>query len=235
VLKLSPSRRSRLAMLSLGIVALAVAACGSAGATNQPTNGPAGTPGAASATDAAPASAAPPPPTAAVAVSQSPQPTTDTSSWLPFTSSSYGFTVSHPAGWTVAPASGHWSLANPADESEDILTSPSGPPSPTGPPNLAVFELTVPSGMTADTFIKAYRAIAHVSDCYPSESQLRRTTIDGHVATIADGGCNQQYYFAEATAIISNRIWIFNLHGPDRSLISSLLSTVKIDPTKVVD
>jgi hypothetical protein len=89
--------------------------------------------------------------------------------------------------------------------------------------------------MTADTFMQAYRAIAHVSDCYPSGSPLPQTSIDGHTASLAYGGCVQQYYFAEATAVIGNRIWIFDLHGPDRSLIVALLSTVKINPTKVVD
>jgi hypothetical protein len=93
----------------------------------------------------------------------------------------------------------------------------------------------IPSGMTADTFMQAYRKIAHVSDCYLSGRQLQQTTIDGHVGSIAYGGCTFQYYFAEATAVIGNRIWIFNLHGPDRSLIVPFLSTVKINPTKVVD
>jgi hypothetical protein len=186
----------------------------------------------------APATVAPSP-TTATPIVPSPhitaKPPVDTTSWLPFTSKFYGFTVAHPADWTVAPASGHWSLANPADESEDIFTSPSGPPSPTGPPNLAVVELSIPSGMTADTFMQAYRAIAHVSDCYPSGSQLPQTMIDGHSATIAYGGCIEQYYFAEAIAVIGNRIWIFNLHDPDRSLIVPFLSTVRINPTKVVD
>jgi hypothetical protein len=206
----------------VALVAIVVAACGSAAQSRQPAVGSVGT-AAASATHTAPATVTPSPIAA------------DTTSWLPFMSKFYGYTISHPAGWTVAPGSGHWSLANPADESEDILTSPSGPPSPVGPPNLAAFELKIPSGMTADAFIEAYGQIAHVSDCYPFGTQLPKTMIDEHAATIAYGGCVQQYYFAEAIAVIGNRIWIFNLHGPDQSLIVPFLSTVKIDVSKVID
>ena len=160
----------------------------------------------------------------------------DTTSWVPFTSTFYGFTVSHPADWSVMSGSGHWSLANYADATEDILTSPSGPPSPVRPPNFSAIEVKVPSGMTADAFVQAITNLGHGSqDCYPLGTQLPLTTIDGHPATIADGGCVQQYYYAEATAVIGNRVWIFNLHGPNRSLIGSFLSTVKIDATKVVD
>jgi hypothetical protein len=35
--------------------------------------------------------------------------------------------------------------------------------------------------------------------------------------------------------VIGNRIWLFDLDGPDRLLIVPFLSTVKIDVTKVVD
>jgi hypothetical protein len=226
--------RMGLMVSMIGVVAVVVAACG---APLQPAGGSTET-GARSATPASLATVAPSPTTAAAIVPSpyaSVEPPVDTTSWLPFTSKLYGFTVAHPADWTVEPASGHWSLANSADANEDILTSPSGPPSPTGPPNLQVVELRIPSGMTADAFIQAYIEIAHVSDCYPSGSQLPQTTIDGHAASIAYGGCVQRYYFAEAIAFIGNRIWIFNLHGPDRSLIVPFLSTVKIDPTTVVD
>ena len=206
-----------------GLVAL-LGACGSAVA---PT-GPSGTASSSSAPAAASPTLAPSPTTATALV-------VDTSGWIRFDSRFYGFSVSHPVGWTAAPGSGGWSLANPADASEDTLTSPSGPPSPVGPPNLMAFEVKVPAGMSADAFIEAYTKVAHVSDCYPVRTQLPQTTIDGHAATVAYGGCVEQYYFAEAIAVIGDRIWIFSLHGPDRSLIVPFLSTVNIDPSKVVD
>jgi hypothetical protein len=34
---------------------------------------------------------------------------------------------------------------------------------------------------------------------------------------------------------IGDRIWVFDLFGPDRSLIVPFLSTVRIDPAAVVD
>ena len=87
--------------------------------------------------------------------------------------------------------------------------------------------------MTADAFIDAYNIGVVTNACYPSLST--ETTIDGHPASLAFGGCNEHFYFARAITVIGNRIWIFDLDGPDRSLIVPFLSTVKIDATKVID
>jgi hypothetical protein len=149
--------------------------------------------------------------------------------WIPFTSSFYGFTVAHPLGWHEQPGSGHWSLANQDEGAVDFIWSPSGWPDFTG------YESKVPAGMTADEFIEAYTSAAYSSACFPSATGLPQMTIDGHAATVAYGGCNEHFYFAEATVVVGDRVWFFDLHGPDRSLIAPFLSTVKIDPTTVVD
>ena len=89
--------------------------------------------------------------------------------------------------------------------------------------------------MTADAFIQAYNAGVIANACYPAPNALYTTTIDGHDATIAYAGCNEHFYFARAITVIDNRIWFFDLDGPDRLLIVPFLSTVKLDPSKVVD
>jgi hypothetical protein len=166
----------------------------------------------------------------------SPTPTVDTTSWVPFTSAFYGFSVRHPAGWTVTPGSGHWSLTNQPDAATDILADPTGPMLVCcHVPNFMGYEAPVPAGMTPQAFIAAYAPVVNASACYPPPSAIVQATVDGHPAEIAYGGCVSQYFFAEATVVIGNRVWFFDLHGPDRSLILSFLSTVTIDPTKVVD
>jgi len=216
------ARRPGSAISLVGLVAV-LAACGSAA--------PATRPSATSMSSAAAATSA-----ATIAPSPTAAATVDMTNWVAFESKVYGFSVSHPAGWTVAAGSGHWSLTNYADATADILTSPSGPPSPVGPPSFGAIEVKVPLGTTVDAFLQAITNLGHgPQDCYPFGTQLPKTTIDGHAATIAYGGCVSQYYYAEAVAVIGNRVWIFGLHGPDRSLILPFLSTVKIDPTKVVD
>lgn len=153
----------------------------------------------------------------------------DTSRWLPYTSAFYGFTASHPSGWSVAPGSGHWSLAAQGEGPVDIFWSPSGWPDFMG------YESKIPAGMTADEFIEAHTTDAFSSACYSSSNRFPEVTIDGHAANVAYGGCNEHFYFAEATVVVGNRVWFFDLHGPDRSLIVPFLSTVKLDPAAVVD
>ena len=152
-----------------------------------------------------------------------------TNQWIPFTSAFYGFTVSHPANWIAQRGTGHWSLAAQTDASVDWFSSLAGRPDFEG------YESKIPAGMTATEFINAYQPVSSAGSCYPPESAWTPTMIDGHAATIAYAGCNEPYYMASASVVIGNRVWFFDLHGPDRSFIVQFLSTVKLDPTKVVD
>jgi hypothetical protein len=172
---------------------------------------------------------APSPSPSAVAAANTPTPSVDTSSWLAFTSANYGFSISYPSNWTTQPGAGHWAYAKPDDAAIDIFWSSSGWPELTG------FETKIPVGMTADSFLQAFTADAMVHACYPPKNLWIQTTVDGHPASIAYAGCNEHFYSAEGIVVIGKRIWIFDLYGPDRSLIVPFLSTVHIDPTAVVD
>lgn len=158
-----------------------------------------------------------------------PSPTVDPTTWVPFTSAIYGFSAAHPIDWTRQPASGNSASTPGGDSNPDIFWSPSGWPDFKG------YELQIPAGKTADVFIQAYTADAVKTACYPTQNMWTRTTVDGQPASIAYAGCNEHFYFAEASVVIGTRIWFFDRDGPDRSLIVPFLTTVKIDPTKVVD
>jgi hypothetical protein len=152
-----------------------------------------------------------------------------TEGWIPFTSAIYGFSASRPTSWSQQPATGHSATTPGGDANPDIFWSPSGWPEFTG------WETKLPAGKTADAFLQEVTADGVQTACYPVLSLWVATTIDGHQAKLAYGGCNEHFYGAEAVAVIGKRIWFFDLVGPDRSLILPFLTTVKIDPTKVVD
>jgi hypothetical protein len=168
-------------------------------------------------------------------------PPVDTSSWVPFRSAKYGFTIAHPSSWTGVPATSRFSYSSvQPDSAADVLASTAFDLTnyadvPAGVrPVLLASEANVPAGMTADGLLQKFAVDAYGGSCYPDASLLQKITVDGHPATLAYGGCTAQYYFAEASVVIGNRVWIFELRGPDRLLIVPFLSTVKLDPTKVV-
>lgn len=158
-----------------------------------------------------------------------PSPTVDPSLWFRFSSAIYGFSAAHPTDWSESPASGKSAVTPGGDSNPDTFWSQSGWPDFKG------YEIKIPAGQTADAFIQAYVADATQTACYPLPTMWTQTTVDGHPATVAYAGCNEHFYFAQAAVVIGKRIWFFDLDGPDRSLIVPFLSTVKIDPTKVVD
>jgi hypothetical protein len=188
-----------------------------------PVGGSGGNPAATNTSTPNPTASAP------VAIAPSPVPSIDTSNWAPFTSAIYGFSARNPLTWSQQPATGT-SASNPGgDANPDILWSQ------TGWPDFKGYEIKLPAGTTADKFLQTYTADAVKTACYPLPDMWVTTTIDGHAAHIAYAGCNEHFYFAQATAVIGNRIWFFVLDGPDRSLIVPFLTTVKIDTSKVVD
>jgi hypothetical protein len=176
-----------------------------------------------------PTSAPNPTASAPVAIGPTPVPSISTANWVPFTSAIYGFSASYPGTWSTQPATAKKATPTGGDADPDILWSPSGWPDFKG------WEVKLPAGTTADKFLQTFTADAVNTACYPAPNMLVTTTIDGHPANIAYAGCNEHFYFAQATAVIGNRIWFFDLDGPDRSLIVPFLSTVKIDASKVVD
>jgi hypothetical protein len=178
---------------------------------------------------AAPTAAPNPTASAPAAAIETPTPTLDTSNWLPFNSALYGFSAALPRDWTTASAAGTSASSPGGDANPDIFWSPSGWPDFKG------YEIKIPAGKTADEFLHDYTADAVKTACYPTPNLWFTTTIDGHPANIAYAGCNEHFYFAQATVVIGKRIWFFDLDGPDRLLIVPFLSTVKIDASKVVD
>jgi len=205
--------------LAAGIAGLAVVFL--AGCSGAQTTSPATVPTAVP--TAAPSAA----PTAVAKASVAPY---DTSTWVSYTSALYGYSASHPANWSEQPAANRWSSAPGGDEnSHDTFWSSDGWP------DFNAFETTLPAGMTADAFLASFIADGVQTACLPTLDRWTAVTIDGHQARTALGGCNEHFYFADAAAVIGNRIWIFTLDGPDRSLLQPFLTTVKINAAAATD
>ena len=86
-------------------------------------------------TGPAPSAGSPPPATlsspAATPVTMSPSPSPiDTTTWIPYKSKQFGFTLKHPPGWTVEPADGAWSVKaekkEPGGGSHEGFSAPGG-------------------------------------------------------------------------------------------------------------
>ncbi len=100
-------------------------------------------------------------PPASVAPSAPPSPSPsaasgpmDTSTWTSYTSTRYGFTIGHPADWSVIPSDRLWAF--PADTTccpppgtETFLSAP-------GDVGVSVWSVALPKGTTTDAWIEAY-------------------------------------------------------------------------------
>jgi hypothetical protein len=111
-----------------------------------------------------------PSPTISFAPTSSPSPdqgAIDTSSWVTFTSSQYGFAVGHPADWTVAPAERAWDLETDATDAlspgmEDFID-------PTGDVRVSVWAIPIEPGAIFEpgTIREGWAAVeAWIEDVY---------------------------------------------------------------------
>jgi hypothetical protein len=181
-----------------------------------------------------------PSPTVAPRPSPTPSPVptrVDTTGWQGFTSVRHGFSASYPADWIAAAASEPWNLEVNQDTATDhpnidLLSS-------VMPVWLfAAYGTRLPTGMTYDDFVAAYRGpivATMLPDCFPPRSEWDPITIDGHGAGLYGG---PECEFVEAQVFYQGRVWIFSGAGPlyqDRALFDALLATVKLHPEAADD
>jgi hypothetical protein len=85
-----------------------------------------------------------------VTVTETPSPTPiDTATWTTYTSSQYGFSIGHPAGWTEVPATRDWTFETDATDwlspGADAFFTPVG-----GGVRVSAWSLALDPGMTTD-------------------------------------------------------------------------------------
>jgi hypothetical protein len=168
----------------------------------------------------------------------------DTSAWVRFTSSRYGYSMCIPADWTVTPGTAPWAPIS-SDPSEngamDAFTAPA--------PDTEEFTVTsvlLPADMTEDQWFADYVAPAAAAGfplaCWPDRAHWGVATVDGHPAALHGGlpQCN----FTEAVVIVDGRIYeIGGTPNPnaltnrvfDWGQLYAFLDTVTLDPSAADD
>jgi hypothetical protein len=183
-------------------------------------------------TSPAPTSPAPtsPAPTA------SPQPTPfaiDLSTWTSYASKRYGFSIGHPADWTVRPATRAWLF--PAD------ANVYGPPN-TGTENFdaangdigaSAWSVAVKPGTTVDTWLQTYCPVAeYTSPCTTIQSLTVSASMDGHAGSLVRFTDDTQAFF-----LVNNRMYVVAIWrsedfipGGVSRLLEGYLSTMHLLP-----
>ena len=183
-----------------------------------------------------------PSPTASTSPSSTPRATPtpiDSSTWVPFTSSIHGITVSHPADWAVAPATVTWPRRTeappPPNAMLDAFTSPDGMA-------FVVVSQAVPHGTTTESWLATYEregAARYPAECWPAPALMERVSVAGEVAWIHGefDGCG----FTEAIVFAGGRVYELTGYADptmrtlgifDRLLFDAFLSTVRFEPAK---
>ena len=86
----------------------------------------------------------------------------DTAKWTTYDSARYGFSIAHPADWSVSPGKGGWDMATHADDDfsggdvPDVLCSPDGGSTGAGTVCLSVWSSTVAPGTTVEAWMESY-------------------------------------------------------------------------------
>lgn len=150
--------------------------------------------------------------------------------WVAFTSPFYGYTVRHPAGWTVIPATEHYGLPESADLYPQFDKIDSGDWSFTG------LGMRLRDGETSEEWLQAYfgDTIESGDECTPGRSEWEAVVIDSQPASIVHtcAPALDTFVFAE------DRVYIFSAFGhlvDDRPLFESFLSTISLEPASAVD
>ncbi|HEY8239052.1 MAG TPA: hypothetical protein VIF63_06430 [Candidatus Limnocylindrales bacterium] len=148
-----------------------------------------------------------------------------TASWIPFTSTQYGYQIAYPPTWEAdVTASRDWVLAadrllSPSDgmngSADHLIGDGVG-----GVTAVTGFAADVPTGQSESQWLAAYYADA--AFCPTSVPIFQPITVDGHQGRL------DQCYDAQAIVFIGDRVYVFAIHRTDNQpLFSSFLSTVR--------
>lgn len=146
-----------------------------------------------------------------------------TTGWLPFTSSHYGYTIAYPPTWAATQATRAWVVA----------TDPLAAPRPGGvldvflgnPPNgpetgVFGFAADVPAGTSEGAWLTSYYAGRNYCPTMPTFLPI---TVDGHPGRL------DPCYDAQAFVFVGHRVYVFVIFQTQmQPLFKAFLSTVKL-------
>lgn len=176
--------------------------------------------------------AATPPASAKPSPRPSPTPI-GTATWKTYISARYGFSIGHPADWSVTPADHDWTFAKDAGDtsSPGAFTAWETFLSPDGSIAISAWSVAVTPGTTFTSWIRAYCPIAESGDpCATIQSQAVAVTVDGHAGSLVPFKEDTQAFF-----IVNNRMYVVASWRPagensSLQLLEAYLSTMHLLP-----
>lgn len=154
---------------------------------------------------------------------------TDTANWVSFTSTRYGYTISHPPSWSATPADKNSTATTPPvtlpDSSSDQFVGQSTSQSVM----VSSFAINLPGGMAFDDWVNRYYtpAVGKAAPC-SNPPTMDSITVDGHPGDLA---VNDPCSSTEAFVLVDGRIHEFGVwRANERPLFDAFLSTVTFAP-----
>ncbi len=174
------------------------------------------------------APSAPPSPSAAAGL-------LDTSTWTTYTSTRYGFTIGHPAGWTVIPSDRLWAF--PADTTCCPPLGTETLQSPAGDIGVSAWSVALPKGTTADAWIPTYCAkMDPDSQCTALQSSTVPASMDGQAGRLVEFTTDTQAFIPVGDRLYIVACWrrandasVLPYGGADR-IVEAYLSTIRLLP-----
>lgn len=134
----------------------------------------------------------------------------DLTTWTSYTSTRYAFSISHPADWTLIPATRAWGF--PADATvygpqnagtENFLAA-------NGDVAASAWSVAVSPGTTADAWTQAYCLKAESDNqCNALATQTVAATMDGHAGSLVSFREDTQAFF-----LVQDRIYVVAIWRP---------------------
>jgi hypothetical protein len=136
-----------------------------------------------------------------------------------FTSPLGGYSIDHPATWTVTPAPRAWTSGYETQTVSDQIGAA---------PKIYGTSMKLPAGTSFETWFAAYAADRTLGTSCGAPTQDEDITVDGIVGHL-DVHCPS--YYLEAVVSKGGRVYVLTMFTPfSRPLFESLLATVRLTP-----
>jgi hypothetical protein len=156
----------------------------------------------------------------------------DTSSWTPYVSDRYGFTIGHPADWSERAATGDWDLSAAANF---LSPATEGFRAPGSAILVTAWSAPVEPGMTADDWIGAYCPM-DTAPCTGLGDLTVPVMVDGHPGSVVRFADDTQAFI-----LVDDRMYVVAVWEPDSDprtsayggavrLLEGYLSTMHLSP-----
>lgn len=160
----------------------------------------------------------------------------DTTTWTTYTSTRYGFTIGHPAGWSAVASSHAWAF--PTDATEFPPSAGETFHSPADDVAVSAWAVGVAPGTSITAWLQTYCAVAETnSTCSSLQGRTISVSMDGHAGSLVAFKQDTQAFI-----LIGDRMYIVGCWRPESDpsvatyggatrLLEGYLSTMHLLPT----